>query len=454
MAGTAGQRGITADPGRSAMSSTPIADHAFLSDRHSCALVDRSGTVEWLCFPRFDGPSVFGRLLDDEAGHWQVRPEGPWRSSRRYAGRSLALETTFVTDGGEVVLTDALGLGPDNEGHHIGRDAPHVLVRRLACTSGRVDVLVDYRPRPEYGLIVPLLSPLDGGVAARGGADWLVLTVPGPVDLAGGWATARLHLEAGDVVHLALQRSTLGDAVPAHVWTQQDLADLLAGTLAAWESWCDIHQAYQGPWQDLVHLSGRVLFGLSYQPSGAIVAAGTTSLPEGVGGERNWDYRYSWVRDASFTMEALWVAACPDEADDFFSFMTTAGAGGIGPDMSLQIMFGVGGEHELSERILGHLRGWRDSRPVRVGNGAWNQRQVDVYGELLGAAARLVDQLPAIDEDTRWFLTACADTPPFPRRLRRPRRRPLARPRPGHLGGARGAAALPLLEGDVLGGAG
>jgi GH15 family glucan-1,4-alpha-glucosidase len=153
-----------------------------------------------------------------------------------------------------------------------------------------------------------------------------------------------------------------------------------------------------------------VLFGLSYQPSGAVVAAGTTSLPEGVGGERNWDYRFSWVRDASFTMEALWVAACPDEAQDFFAFMTTAGAGGIGPDASLQIMFGVGGEHELSERVLGHLRGWRDSRPVRVGNGAWDQRQVDVYGELLGAATRLADQLPAIDEDTRWFLAACADT--------------------------------------------
>jgi GH15 family glucan-1,4-alpha-glucosidase len=188
------------------------------------------------------------------------------------------------------------------------------------------------------------------------------------------------------------------------------LRDLLDGTLAAWESWSALHQSYRGPWQDLVHLSGRVLFGLSYQPSGAIVAAGTTSLPEAAGGERNWDYRFSWVRDASFTMGALWVAACPDEAQGFFSFMTTAGAGGIGPETSLQIMFGVGGEHELSERILGHLRGWRDSRPVRVGNGAWNQRQVDVYGELLGAATLLADQLPTIDEDTRWFLTACADT--------------------------------------------
>jgi alpha,alpha-trehalase len=392
------------------MSSTPIADHAFLSDRHSCALVDRAGSVEWLCFPRFDGPSVFGRLLDDDAGHWQVRPDGEWRSTRRHAGRSLALETTFTTDDGEVVLTDALGLGPDNGGHRLGRDVPHVLVRRIACTTGQVDVLVDYRPRPEYGLVVPLLSRVDGGVAARGGADWLVLTLPGPVELAAGRATARLHLEVGDVVHLGLQRSTLGDAVPAHVWTQPDLAGLVDRTLAAWESWCDLHQSYQGPWQDLVHLSGRVLFGLSYQPSGAIVAAGTTSLPEQVGGERNWDYRYSWVRDASFTMEALWVAACPDEADDFFSFMTTAAAGGIGPEDSLQIMFGVAGEHDLSERTLGHLRGWRDSRPVRVGNGAWDQRQVDVYGELLGAAARLADQLDSLDEETRRFLAACADT--------------------------------------------
>ncbi|MGY1710514.1 glycoside hydrolase family 15 protein [Geodermatophilus sp. SYSU D00758] len=391
------------------MSSTPVADHAFLSDRHSSALVDRAGSVEWLCFPRFDSASVFGRLLDDDAGHWSVHPAGEWRSSRRYAGRSLALETTFTTTGGTLVLTDALGLGPDNGGHRLGRDVPHVLVRRLACTDGEVEVDVDYRPRPEYGLVVPLLSSVDGGVTARGGADWLVLTLPGRVLIAAGRARARLRLRAGEVVHLALQRSTLGDAVSAHVWAQEDLAALLDRTLADWESWCDLHQAYDGPWADLVHASGRVLQGLSYQPSGAVVAAATTSLPEGVGGERNWDYRYAWVRDASFTMEALWVAACPDEAEDFFAFVTTAGAGGVGPEQSLQIMFGVAGEHDLTERTLGHLRGWRGSRPVRVGNGAWDQRQVDVYGELLGAAARLAEQLASLDEDTRRFLVACAD---------------------------------------------
>jgi GH15 family glucan-1,4-alpha-glucosidase len=214
---------------------------------------------------------------------------------------------------------------------------------------------------------------------------------------------------AGETVHLALHRSTL-EEVPARTWSQRELSDVVERTVAAWVSWSELHQAYDGPWADLVHHSGRVLQGLSFQPSGAIVAAATTSLPEGAGGERNWDYRYSWVRDASFTMEALWVAACPDEADDFFAFMTTAAASSIGPGRSLQIMFGVGGEHDLTERELPHLEGWCDSRPVRVGNGAWNQAQIDVYGEVLGAAHRLADQLGALDEQTKAFLVACADT--------------------------------------------
>ncbi len=391
------------------MSSTPIADHALLSDRHSSALVDRSGSVEWLSFPRFDSPSVFGRLLGEAAGHWRVSPAEGWSSTRSYLDQTLVLETTFTTASGTLVLTDALAMGPDNGGHRLGRDVPHLLVRRVACTDGEVEVEVSYEPRPEYGLVVPLLGAVPGGVTARGGAEWLVLSIPVPLALDAGRGLGRTVLHAGETMHLGLNRSTL-EQTPARVWSQDELATALDNTVGAWRSWSDLHQAYEGPWTDLVHHSGRVLQGLSFQPSGAIVAAATTSLPEVVGGERNWDYRYSWVRDASFTMEALWVAACPDEAADFFAFMTTAAASGIGVGKSLQIMFGIGGEHDLTERELPHLEGWRGSRPVRVGNGAWNQQQIDVYGELLGAAHRLADQLGAIDDDTKRFLVGCADT--------------------------------------------
>ncbi len=391
------------------MSHTPIGDHALLSDRHSAALVDTAGSVEWLSFPRFDSPSVLGRLLDGEAGHWQVRPVGEWRSRRRYIDRTLVLETTFTSGSGTVVLTDLMAMGADNGGHRLGTAVPHLLVRRLSCTAGAVEVEVEYRPRPEYGLVVPLLAAVPGGVTARGGAEWLVLTTPVDLGLSAGAATGRLHLAEGETVHLALHRSTL-EETPARIWSQQELSDVVDRTVDAWVSWSEMHQSYDGPWADLVHHSGRVLQGLSFQPSGAIVAAATTSLPESIGGERNWDYRYSWVRDASFTMEALWVAACPDEADDFFAFMTTAAASSIGPGQALQIMFGIGGEHDLTERELPHLAGWRDSRPVRVGNGAWNQAQIDVYGELLGAAHRLADQIGPLDEQTRDFLVACADT--------------------------------------------
>ena len=198
--------------------------------------------------------------------------------------------------------------------------------------------------------------------------------------------------------------------------------------MTAWQSWSELHQAYVGPWRDLVHHSGRVLQALSFQPTGAICAAATTSLPEVVGGERNWDYRYAWVRDASFTIEALWVAACPDEANEFFDSMTAFAAGSLEQSGDLQIMFGIGGERDLTERELPHLEGWRRSAPVRVGNGAWRQRQLDVYGELLSAVHRLSDRLfdtarrvgpeaepdrwdasPGLTSGTRAFLVELAD---------------------------------------------
>jgi GH15 family glucan-1,4-alpha-glucosidase len=182
----------------------------------------------------------------------------------------------------------------------------------------------------------------------------------------------------------------------------------LADTVAAWRSWQGEHQRYDGPYRNLVHHSGRVLQGLTYQPTGAIVAAPTTSLPETVGGERNWDYRFAWIRDASLTLDALWVAACPDEARAFLNYLTTV-ASTFHESQELQIMFGVCGERDLSERTLDHLAGWRGSRPVRVGNAAWRQRQLDVYGELLAAVHRLRPQLGELDDLGRRFLCGLAD---------------------------------------------
>ncbi|WP_425953769.1 glycoside hydrolase family 15 protein [Xylanimonas sp. McL0601] len=392
------------------MSGTPIGDHALLSDCHSTALVDTSGSVEWLTFPRFDSPSVMARLLDDGAGHWSIRPTAEFSSARRYLDGTMVLETTFRTSTGTVVLSDALAMGPENEGHALGRDVPHVLVRSLTCVAGNAEVEVSYAPRPEYGVVVPVLSTVQGGVAARGGAERLVLTTPVELAaLAAGAVVGRRRLSAGETLQFALHRSTWNE-LPARVWAADEIRMLLDRTVAAWRSWSALHQRYQGPWRDLVHTSGRVLKALTFQPSGAVVAAPTTSLPEVAGGARNWDYRYCWIRDASLTMEALWVAACPDEAVDFFAFIAAAAEGGVAANHALQIMFGVGGEHDLAERTLPRLAGWRGSSPVRVGNGAWNQNQVDVYGELLGAAHRLQHQLTDLDDDTRAFLGSLANT--------------------------------------------
>lgn len=394
------------------VSTRAIADHALLSDRHSAALVSRDGSVDWLCFPRFDSPSVFARLLDDTAGHWSVRPVGQVTTTRRYVDTTLVLETTHTApDGGVLVVTDLLVMGPRDHGHTLGVGVAHLLVRALACTAGSVEVEVEVAPRPEYALVHPLLTPVDGGIAARGGSEQLVLTSPLALRVDGPLAHGRWRLQAGDAVHLALHRAALGADTPARVWSQEELAAGVSSTVQAWRSWSALHQSYEGPWADRVHLSGRVLQALSFQPTGAIVAAPTTSLPEVAGGGRNWDYRYSWVRDASFTLAALWVAACPDEAVELFAFLTTAAASSVtARHLPLQIMFGVGGERDLTERVLPHLSGWRGSAPVRVGNGAWEQAQVDVYGELLDAALRLRDQLGALDAETRAFLVAVADT--------------------------------------------
>jgi GH15 family glucan-1,4-alpha-glucosidase len=390
------------------VSRTPIADYALLSDCHSAALVSRSGSVDWLCFPRFDRPSVFGRILGEQAGHWSIRPAGPARIRRRYRERTMVLETEFRTESGRVILVEAMATGPSPDGHELGMRAPHALLRMVRCEQGRVDLAMEYAPRLEYGLVEPVLLPEAGGVRARGGADRLVLSSSVPLEVGDESARATFTLRAGERAAFALQHRASWEGRPS-LWEQGEIEGALEETTTAWRSWSRSHQNYDGPWRDLVYHSGSVLQALTFQPTGAIVAAPTTSLPESVGGERNWDYRYAWVRDASLTMEALWVAACPDEARDFFEWMAFSVGGDVHAGRDLQIMFGVGGEHDLTERELPHLPGWRNSSPVRVGNGAWAQRQLDAYGELLSAAHRLAEQVGEFDPPTRRLLSDVAD---------------------------------------------
>jgi GH15 family glucan-1,4-alpha-glucosidase len=390
------------------VSDRPIADYGLISDCQSAALISSEGSVDWLCFPRFDRPSIFARLLDEEGGHWSIRPAGGFESERAYLEQTMALQTTFRSQGGGATLTDVMAVGEGEREHELGANSPHALLRRLICTEGTVEFEVEYAPRPEYGLIFPFLTVLEGGIYARGGADVLTLSAPIGFDIDGSTARARISLTEGESIAFALQHAQSWEREPS-LWEQEQIASRIEDTLAAWRTWSGIHQGYEGPWQDLVHTSGRVLQALTYQPTGAIVAAPTTSLPEEAGGERNWDYRYAWVRDSSLTLEALWVAACPDEATDFFSYMAGASATQLHRGTDLQIMFGVGGERDLSERTLPHLSGWRNSQPVRVGNGAWDQRQIDVYGELLNAAYRLSEQWDVLEPATLKFLIEVAD---------------------------------------------
>ncbi|KUO14422.1 glycoside hydrolase family 15 [Streptomyces dysideae] len=385
----------------------PIADYALLSDCQGAALVARDGSVDWLCLPRFDAASVLARLLDSSAGHWWIRPVGVFTVRRAYADTTMVLRTEFRTDTGTVQVTDALAVGPNASGRALGREVPHTLLRVVECTEGSARVAVEFAPRPDYGAILPLLAPAEGGLLCRIGSGSLLLSSPVRLE---GRTTARgqLVLSAGERAGFALQYVPVGGR--RRLWSQEDIDRALRTTLDAWRSWAALNQRYEGPWRDAVHLSGRVLQALTFAPTGAVVAAPTTSLPEAVGGERNWDYRFSWVRDASFTLHALSVAACPGEAEEFFTWMArTASAEGPADGNPLQVLYGVGGERVLTERTLHHLTGWGGSRPVRIGNDAWRQRQLDIYGELLDAAYRLRGRLGRLDGHGRLFLVSLAD---------------------------------------------
>jgi alpha,alpha-trehalase len=392
----------------SAETSKPIGDYGLLADCNSAALVSRSGSIEWLCMPRYDSDAIFARILDPDAGHWSIRPTESFEVERRYLDGTLVIETTFTTEDGTVRLTDAMAFAEGQRGHDLGLDVPHEVLRVVEGVSGRVDMAMELAPRPEYGLVRPLFRRTDEGGRTFGGPNQIAVTAGIPVELAEATMRASFAVTEGDELGFALRWAPVEAAEPA-ACPAADVKARIEDVVDGWRSWENEHDIYEGPHRDPIRISSRILKGLTYRPTGAIVAAATTSLPEDAGGERNWDYRFSWIRDSSLTLEALYVGACTDEAENFISFMTSSAGGRAGEGGSLQIMYGIGGEHDLSERELPHLKGWRDSRPVRVGNGAWGQTQLDVYGELLNSLYLYRERIGEFHPEIQQFVAELAD---------------------------------------------
>jgi alpha,alpha-trehalase len=389
--------------------SQPIGDYGLLADCNSAALVSRAGSIDWLCLPRYDSPAVFSRLLGPDAGHWSIRPAGEFSAERRYVPGTLVIETTFETPDGVVRLRDAMAFAEGQRTHDLGLDVPHEVLRAVEGISGRVALEMELAPRGEYGLVKPLFRQEDGGGRTFGGPNRIAVRAGAPVEVADATMRASFEVSEGEGVGFAMRWAPPESAEPPEPTPPERVSAQIDDVIEAWRSWDAEHDIYEGPHKELVRLSSRILKGLTYRPTGAIVAAPTTSLPETVGGERNWDYRFSWIRDSSLTLEALYIGACSDEAEEFVSFMTSS-AGGRAGEGSLQIMYGIGGEHDLSERELPHLRGWRDSSPVRVGNGAWDQVQLDVYGELLNSLHLYRSQLGELHMEIQAFVADLADT--------------------------------------------
>ena len=339
----AAMTGATDRPQRGSL---PIADYGLLSDCSSAALVATDGSIDWLCLPRFDSAAVLARILDPEAGHWSIRPLAPFTSERRYLPGTLVLETTFTTDSGTVRLLDAMAFAEGQRRHDLGFDSPHELLRSVEGASGTVELAMELGPRPEYGLVRPLFRREDTGGHVFG-ATPMAIRAGVPLEIEDATMRASFTLGSGERAGFSLRWAPPDTRRPPLPSAPEHVAERIEDTAEAWRSWEAEHDIYEGPHRDQVRLSTRVLKGLSYRPTGAIVAAPTTSLPETVGGERNWDYRFAWIRDSSLTIEALYIGACSDEAEEFVSFMTSA-AGGRSGEGSLQIMYGIGGEHDLS----------------------------------------------------------------------------------------------------------
>ena len=368
----------------------PIGDYGFLSDCETTALVAPNGAIEWMCLPRMDSPSVFGSILDRDAGSFRLGPaDVTVPAARRYLPGTMVLETSWGGRGGWIIVRDVLLIGPwhhedERSGTHrrspTDYDADHVLLRIVRCVNGEVQVRLDCEPVFDYGRSFASWEYTQPGyreaVATAKGSDVeLRLTTDMNLGFEGPRATARTLMKAGDTLYAALSWSE--HAAPQ---SYDEAYDRLVWTAHHWQHWLDHGDFPDHPWRTYLQRSALTLKGLSYAPTGAMVAAATTSLPETPGGERNWDYRYTWIRDSTFMLWGLYTLGFDWEANDFFYFVADVAEAEEG---QLQIMYGIDGEAKLPERTLDHLSGYEGAKPVRIGNGAYNQNQHDVWGAVL-----------------------------------------------------------------------
>ena len=376
--------------------SAPISDYAIIGDCRSAALISLGGSLDWLCWPRFDSPSLFGALLDGErGGRFLIAPAGPFRSERCYLGETNVLLTRFIAPGGELELTDFMPVY-EEEVERRTLHPEHEVLRLLRCVRGEVEVEIVFDPRPGYAARpahVRSLGRLGLRVAVPGQG---LLTLQTPVALEGGRAVVLLR--AGEELHFSLAFTVQSPAVLAPPGDRS--RELLGHTLRLWRNWSRQTQ-YQGPFRDEVVRSALVLKLLQYAPSGAIVAAPTTSLPERPGGALNWDYRFCWLRDAALTTRALYGLGHHAEAANFLSWLLNATSLTL---PRLHVLYDLFGRKPAQERTLSHLAGHGGARPVRIGNAAMGQTQLDTYGEVIEAAAYFVENGNEIDTSVQKML--------------------------------------------------
>ena len=363
------------------MAYQPIDSYAIIGDMHTAALVNLNGSIDWLCVPRFDSPSIFAALLDDQkGGYFQIAPLDQENSVSKqyYWPNTNVLVTRFLMADAGVELVDFMPVGTE---HKFARNRRHV-IRRVTAVRGTVTMRMTCSPAFDYARRSHKLRKLDDGAMFYSDNEEFCLLASVPLTLKDGTASAEFTLADGEAASFVLYDNppdAAPDAFPIEEWTR----DAFEATVRYWRGWL-AKSTYRGRWREMVDRSALALKLMTYEPTGAIVASPTCSLPEEIGGVRNWDYRYTWMRDSAFTVFALVKLGFTEEAVHFADFLQDV-VKRANPDGSLQIMYGIDGRTELTEETLDHLDGYAGSRPVRIGNGAYQQLQLDIYGELLDA---------------------------------------------------------------------